>query len=162
MNVRPTERPTADHYFAEICMATALRSTCPKAHVGAVIVINGYIASTGYNGSPIGEEHCLNSNCITDDTGKCLRVVHAEANAIISVHTDIRIAQQSTLYCTHFPCIECCKLIINAGIKRVCYIHEYIDPRNVFFLQQHDENYQFVLLMHGGIDIHHIQMEEHQ
>jgi len=115
-------------YFSNIALSSALRATCPKISVGAVLVKNKEIVSTGYNGAPKGMKHCTEVGCILDKSGHCIRSVHAEANAIIRAKTDTYGAE---LFCTHFPCIECCKLILNAGIVKVYYIYEYVDERSL-------------------------------
>jgi dCMP deaminase len=115
-------------YFAIIAFCSGLRSTCPKASVGAIIVKDRKIISVGYNGAPKGLPHCYEAGCIEDKSGHCIRSVHAEVNAIIKAG-DKTIG--SELYCTHAPCLECCKVIINAGIKKVYYIYDYFDKRAV-------------------------------
>lgn len=119
-------RLSVDAYFLQICEATAQRSTCPKAKVGAILVSpRGEIRASGYNGSPRGWPHCEDVGCILDAHGKCLRVVHAEINALMQAHA----TEGCTLYCTHLSCLECAKASINAGILRFVYRDLYIDPR---------------------------------
>jgi len=115
-------------YFANMSLSTALRSTCPRISVGAVLVKDREIVSTGYNGAPKGMKHCIEAGCILDKSNHCIRSVHAEANAIIKARCNIQGAE---LFCTYAPCIECCKLIINAGIKKVYYIYDYFDERSL-------------------------------
>jgi dCMP deaminase len=120
------ERDTVDQYFLQICAATARRSTCLKAHVGAVLVSpRGEIRSTGYNGAPRGFAHCLDVGCLLDAHGKCMRSVHAEINALLQA----KETAGSTAYCTHTPCWDCLQALINAGITRVVYTIPYLDPR---------------------------------
>jgi len=116
-------------YFTEIVKAAAKRSTCPKAIVGAIIVKNKQIVSTGYNGAPKGLPHCLDEGCIIIN-GHCKRAVHAEVNAIIQAG---KKAYGADLYCTHLPCIDCCKTIIQAEIKNVYYINDYYDDKVEYF-----------------------------
>lgn len=75
------ERPTWHKYFINIAEEVAQRSTCPRAKVGAIIVKNNRILSTGYNGAPAGEPHCIDDGCIVEHN-HCLRAVHAEVNAV--------------------------------------------------------------------------------
>lgn len=128
------ERLSLDRYMMEIAFATAKRSTCPRLSVGAVIVRNGKIVSTGYNGSPRRTDHCLDVGCHLVD-GSCRRAAHAEANAIIFAQTNL---EGATLYVTNEPCLACSILIINSGIQRVVYSSPYInvDPLSRQFFEQ--------------------------
>ena len=108
----------------ELCFSLAVlvseRSTCPRLHVGAVIVDpDGRIISTGYNGAPRGLPHCTDIGCLVEEaTGRCKRTVHAEVNAILNARVSVI---GCTLYCTHHPCTECLPIIHNAGIAHVRY-----------------------------------------
>lgn len=116
------------------------RSTCNRANVGAVIIKDNREISTGYNGSPAGLPHC-------DDkghdllNGHCVRTVHAEANAILQCAKTGISSNGAILYVTHFPCKDCTKLIIQAGISKVYYFYEYRkDPRAIeWFSEAHIE-----------------------
>lgn len=120
-------RKSWDRYFMDIAFSAGERSTCPRAAVGAVIVIDNEIVSTGYNGAPIGAPHCEDEGCIIDpETNHCVRAVHAEVNAIIRAKRNLKGA---TIYCTHRPCTECSKAIANAGISMVKYAIRYYDNR---------------------------------
>lgn len=111
----------------EIARTVASRATCPRAHVGAVVVFERRILTTGYNGSPPSTSHCTDMGCLMVD-GHCLRATHAEANAIVQgAHHGVRL-NHGTLYTTHRPCAGCTKLLITAGIERVVYEHHYLDP----------------------------------
>ena len=127
-------RPALDQYFMSIAEAVATRSTCLRHHVGAVIVSDGYIVTTGYNGAPRGLPHCLDVGCIRDHwsipSGTRTEVcagIHAEQNAIIQAALHGVSTKDSTIYVTHQPCIICAKMLINAGIRRVVYGEEYQD-----------------------------------
>ena len=127
-------RPNTHEYFMDIAKVVATRSTCLRHHVGAVIIKDKHIISTGYNGACKGLEHCLDIGCIRDreniESGtmhEVCRAVHAEQNAIIQAALHGVSTEGSTLYCTHQPCVICSKMIINAGIKRVIYGEEYPD-----------------------------------
>jgi dCMP deaminase len=117
-------------YFMNIARQAATRSTCSRKHVGAVIVRDKTILSTGYNGSIRGMPHC-------DDVGHllendhCVATVHAEANAIIqAAKNGVRI-EGAELYTTASPCWNCFKLIANAGIRTVYYGEFYRDQRSI-------------------------------
>ncbi len=116
-------RITRDEMLMEIARIVARRSTCNRAQVGAVVAQDGRIISTGYAGAPSGLPHCSPETCNT--SAPCTRTVHAEAGAIsYAARSGIRL-EGATLYCTHCPCIDCAKLIINTGIKRVIYDQAY-------------------------------------
>lgn len=104
---------------------TSSRGTCTRASVGCVIAKDGRIISTGYVGAPSGLPHCTAVGCEPGPDGGCIRTVHAEANAIAFGARHGISTDGADLYCTHSPCASCAKLIINAGIVRVVYEHEY-------------------------------------
>ncbi len=113
----------------------AQRSTCPRASVGAVIVRERRILTTGYNGAPEGLLHCLEAGCIIEDD-HCQRSLHAEQNAILqAAFHGVSIAGGS-MYVTYQPCNTCAKMIINAGLKRVIYAGEYPDELARNFLAE--------------------------
>jgi len=107
------------------------RSTCIKRKVGAVLIKDSHIVSTGYNGAPSGFSHCTPETCVrqnlkSGEKPELCRGVHSEINCIIqaAIH-GTSIQGNTTLYSTHFPCMSCLKLIINARIKRLVYREEY-------------------------------------
>ncbi|MDH7488035.1 MAG: dCMP deaminase family protein [Anaerolineae bacterium] len=116
-----------------IARVVASRSTCLHRHVGAVIVKGKQIVSTGYNGAPAGQPHCLDIGCAREGVpsgqrSELCRGAHAEQNAInFAARFGISI-EGATLYTTHFPCSWCAKSIVNAGIRRVVYAEDYPDP----------------------------------
>jgi dCMP deaminase len=128
-------RPSWNEYFLNIAHEVAKRSTCERAQVGAVIVLDKRILTTGYNGSPRGLPHCTEVGCLMDN-GHCVRTLHAEQNAIIQAALHGVITEGSTIYVTHQPCFICAKTIINAGITEIVYDKEYQDDRSLDFLQQ--------------------------
>lgn len=124
-------RITREEYFMKIAHVVSQRSTCIKRHVGAVLVVDNHIISTGYNGAPPGFKHCTKETCVRQDlksgeNPELCRGVHAEINCIIqaAIH-GTSIKGDSVLYSTTFPCMECLKLIINAGIKKLVYKEGY-------------------------------------
>jgi dCMP deaminase len=100
----------------------AHRAKCQRAKVGCVITKNHRIISSGYNGPLLGVD-CSEANC--DISKKCTHAVHAEANAIAAASREGISLKDSTLYCTHCPCYECAKLIIQSGIGIVIYLNDY-------------------------------------
>ncbi len=129
------QRPSWDKYFMNIANEVAKRSTCERAQVGAVIVKEKRILTTGYNGSPRGLPHCFEVGCLMDN-GHCVRTLHAEQNAIIQAALHGIITEGATIYVTHQPCFLCAKMIINAGLVRIVYDKEYPDDRSREFLEQ--------------------------
>ncbi|MEE8356783.1 MAG: cytidine/deoxycytidylate deaminase family protein [Anaerolineales bacterium] len=129
------ERPSWNEYFMNVAHEVAKRSTCERAMVGAVIVKDKRILTTGYNGSPRGLPHCTEVGCLMDN-GHCVRTLHAEQNAIIVAALHGVITEGATIYITHQPCFLCAKMIINAGIVQIVYDQEYPDDRSSEFLEQ--------------------------
>jgi len=129
------QRPSWDEYFMGIAFEVAKRSTCLRAQVGAIIVRDKRILTTGYNGAPTGLPHCTEVGCLIVN-GHCVRTLHAEQNAIIQAALHGVSVQGGTMYVTHQPCLTCAKMIINAGIKRVVYGGEYPDELAVSFFEQ--------------------------
>ena len=119
-----------DTYFMAIAGQAATRSTCDRKHVGAVIVRDRTILSTGYNGSIRGMPHCDDDGHLMEN-GHCVATVHAEANAIIqAAKNGVRI-DGAELYTTASPCWNCFKLIANAGIQKVYFGEFYRDRRSI-------------------------------
>lgn len=113
-----------DDTFMMIARDMSRMGTCPRAKVGAVLVSQDHrILSTGFNGAPSKQPHCLDVGCILGPSGTCLRTVHAEVNAITRAPNGI--PPESTLYVTLSPCFSCATLILNSGIYRVVYANEY-------------------------------------
>jgi len=117
-----------DSYFMEIARVVASRSTCARKHVGAVIVRERNILSTGYNGSIRGLPHCDDVGHLMED-GHCVRTVHAEANAIVQAARNGAVVQGADIYVTASPCWNCFKLIVNAGVRRIVFGEFYRDER---------------------------------
>lgn len=117
------------------------RSTCIRAKVGCVIALDGRIVSTGYAGSPSGIPHCLDVGCTLGPDGGCITTVHAEAGAISFAAKKGVALDGATIYVTHSPCLNCAKLILNSGIKRVVYQIKYRDGSGL------------ELLIQGGIEV---------
>lgn len=119
-------RPGWDEYFMQIAHTVATRATCPRASVGAVLVREHRILTTGYNGAPRGVAHCTEVGC-TLENGHCMRAAHAEANAIVQAALHGVNVADSTAYCTHQPCVNCSKLLISAGVRKIVYEMPYPD-----------------------------------
>ena len=121
-------RASWDRYFMNIAQEVATRSTCDRKHVGAVLVRDRMILSTGYNGSIRGVGHCDDVGHLMENN-HCVATIHAEANAIIqAAKNGVSIAGASA-YTTASPCWNCFKMLANAGITRICYEEFYRDQR---------------------------------
>jgi len=125
---KPQKRLPWDAYFMQIAVQVATRSTCDRKHVGAVIVRDKTILSTGYNGSVRGMPHCDDVGHMMEDT-HCIATVHAEANAIIQAAKNGTAIDGADIYVTASPCWNCFKLIANSGIRRIFYLEFYRDER---------------------------------
>ncbi len=134
MEIGAGSRPSWDEYFMKITHLVAERSTCLRRKVGAIIVKNKRIISTGYNGAPRGLAHCLEIGCMrakmsipSGERHELCRGAHAEQNAIIQAASSGLAMDGATMYCTTAPCSTCTKMIINAGIGRLVLGGTYPD-----------------------------------
>lgn len=131
-------RPAWDEYFLKMARLAATRATCPRRRVGAVLVREHRVLATGYNGAVRGAPHCDDVGCLIvtrDGRESCERTVHAELNAIIQCAANGVSSQGSTMYCTDFPCVNCAKAMVQAGVERVVYVTEYPDPNSIEILK---------------------------
>jgi len=128
-------RVSWERYFMQIAEQVATRSTCDRKFVGAVIVRDKMILSTGYNGSIRGLPHCEEAGHEMEN-GHCIRTVHAEANAIVQAARNGVAIENADIYVTASPCYYCFKLIANAGIKRVYYKEFYRDEHIVLHAEE--------------------------
>lgn len=136
-------RPAWDQYFLEIATVVAQRSTCLRRKVGALIVKEKRILTTGYNGAPRGLPHCLDIGCLRDEVGaesgtehELCRGLHAEQNAIIQAALYGVSIDGGVMYSTHQPCVLCTKMIINAGLWAVYYLEPYPDALSRRLLEE--------------------------
>jgi dCMP deaminase len=137
------QRPSWDEYFMKVTALVAERSTCRRHHVGAVIVKNRRMMTTGYNGAPRGVDDCLKLGCLRDQKGipsgsrhEICRAIHAEQNAIIQAGVHGINVDNSVMYCTHSPCMICAKMIVNAGIREFVTYQDYADADARDFLEK--------------------------
>lgn len=133
-------RPTWDEYWMNIVEQVGKRSTCLRRNIGAVIVKDNIIVSTGFNGAPRGLPHCIEIGCLRDELKipsgtmhEICRGVHAEQNAII--RGDPLRMDGATLYVNAKPCKICAKMIANSGIKKVVYVEIYPDDEGIEILR---------------------------
>ena len=136
-------RPSWETYFMDIAELVAKRSTCIRRAVGAIVVKDKRILTTGYNGAPSGTSHCKDAGCIRDtlnvasgERHELCRGIHAEQNAIIQAALHGVSIKDSILFCTNLPCSICAKMIINAGIQKIMYQMGYADPLSKEMLKE--------------------------
>ncbi|MBN2220917.1 MAG: cytidine/deoxycytidylate deaminase family protein [Vallitaleaceae bacterium] len=137
------QRPEWDDYFMDIVDIVKNRSTCLRRQVGAIIVKDHRILSTGYNGAPSGCKHCAEIGCLREsmkipsgERHELCRASHAEQNAIVQAAKYGVSIDEGTIYVTAQPCVICSKLIINAGIRRVVYSGDYPDHLSIQLLTE--------------------------
>jgi len=136
-----------NQYFMEIASIVASRSDCVSRGVGAIIVKGNSIIATGYNGSPKGIRNCSKGGCARckakllgkipsgEQLDKCI-CAHAEENAIAQAASNGIATDNTTLYCTHLPCVQCTKLLIQAGIHSIVYKEDYGDKLSKKYLKE--------------------------
>jgi dCMP deaminase len=127
-------RPTTDEYFMKMAYLVRERSTCLRRSVGAVVVKDGHILSTGYNGAPKGQKHCEEIGCLrkkldvpSGERHELCRGVHAEQNAVIQAAVFGASIKGATLYVTNHPCSVCAKILVNAAVSEIVYAEGYAD-----------------------------------
>lgn len=118
------ERIPWDQYFMAQAVLLALRSTCTRLEVGATLVKDKRIIAGGYNGSVSGDVHCIDDGCYVVDN-HCIRTIHAEMNALLQCAKLGISTDGAEVYVTHFPCLPCTKALLQAGIKKIYYLHDY-------------------------------------
>ncbi len=136
-------RPSWDEYFMKIATEVAGRSTCLRRKVGAVLVREKRILTTGYNGAPKGVAHCAEAGCLREKLGvpsgerhELCRGLHGEMNALVQAAVHGVSVEGATLYCTNRPCSLCTKMLINSGIKRVVLREGYPDELAAELLEE--------------------------
>ena len=144
-------RPSWDAYFMDIARLVARRATCVRRAVGAVMVRDRHILTTGYNGAPAGMRHCDQTGCLrtrlavpSGERHELCHGIHAEQNAIIQAACHGISVRNATLYCTHQPCSICAKMLINVGIQKVCYGESYDDASSR------------TTLLEAGVEMQHV------
>lgn len=123
-------RKSWDEYFMELAFTVSERATCPRRHVGAILVKNKKLMGTGYNGSPSGVPDCYEQGCLIEhyhedehEKERCIRSIHAEVNLIL--FTDQSDREGATIFVTDSPCYSCAKMLSNSGIKEVVFERIY-------------------------------------
>lgn len=138
-----SNRKNWNEYFMEITQLVASRSTCDRAWVGCLLVNDdNRIVSSGYNGSVSGNPHCDNAGHTMRD-GHCIATIHAEINALLYCAKEGISVKDSRAYVTHFPCLNCTKALIQAGIKKIYYMDDYrVDDYAITLLKRNNIEYE--------------------
>lgn len=142
------ERISWDQYYMAQSHLLALRSTCTRLTVGATIVRDKRIIAGGYNGSIAGGDHCIDSGCYVIDN-HCVRTIHAEMNALLQCAKFGVPTAEAEMYVTHFPCLQCTKMIIQAGIRTVYYAEDY-----------KNHPYAIELFAQAGVNVEKVELTE--
>ncbi len=140
------ERIPWDQYFMGQSVLLSLRSTCTRLAVGATIVRDKRIIAGGYNGSVSGDVHCIDEGCYLVDE-HCVRTIHAEMNAILQCAKFGVKTDNAEIYVTHFPCLQCTKMILQSGIKTIHYLKDY-----------HNNDYAVRLIEQAGASVHQVKL----
>ncbi len=137
-----------DQYFMVQAALLASRSTCKRLSVGAVLVRDKRIIAGGYNGAVSGDDHCIDEGCYLRD-GHCVRTIHAEMNAILQCARFGMSTDGASLYVTDFPCLQCTKSLLQAGIKEINYIRNY-----------HNDDYAMKLIKLKNVHLRQINLDQ--
>ncbi|MRH43061.1 ComE operon protein 2 [Aquibacillus halophilus] len=147
------DRISWDQYYMAQSHLLALRSTCERLMVGATIVRDKRIIAGGYNGSVSGSIHCIDEGCYVIE-GHCVRTIHAEINALLQCAKFGVATDGAEMYVTHFPCLQCCKSIIQSGIQTVYYANDYKNhPYAIDLFRDAGINVQKVILEQVSVDL---------
>jgi dCMP deaminase len=137
-----------DHYFMVQAALLAARSTCKRLSVGAVLVRDKRVIAGGYNGSVSGDQHCIDGDCLLRD-GHCVRTIHAEMNAVLQCARFGVSVDGAAVYVTDFPCLQCTKMLLQAGIKHIYYLRNY-----------HNDDYALELLKLKDVSVTHLELTQ--
>ena len=136
-----------NQYFMAQAVLLSLKSTCTRLEVGATLVKDRRIIAGGYNGAVSGDNHCIDHGCYVVD-GHCIRTIHAEMNALLQCAKLGISTDGAEIYVTHFPCLHCTKAILQAGIKKIYYLHDY-----------HNDPYAIELIQKLGVEIQQVKLD---
>ncbi|OUN65648.1 ComE operon protein 2 [Ligilactobacillus salivarius] len=136
-----------NQYFMLQAVLLSLRSTCERLSVGAILVRDKRVIAGGYNGAVSGDDHCINVGCYVVD-GHCLRTIHAEMNAVLQCSKFGIPTDGAEIYVTDFPCLQCTKSLLQAGIKKIYYMRNY-----------HNDDYAIRLLKRKKVAVEQVKVE---
>ena len=137
-----------DQYFMTQATLLSLRSTCTRLSVGAIIVRDRRVIAGGYNGAVSGDVHCIDEGCYLVD-GHCVRTIHAEMNAVLHCAKLGVVTDGAEVYVTDFPCLQCTKMLLQAGIVKINYLRNY-----------HNDQYAVELLKRKNVEIKQIKFSD--
>ena len=135
-----------NQYFMCQAILLSMRGTCKRLSVVAILVRDDRIIAGGYNGSVSGDVHCIDEGCYLVD-GHCLRTIHAEMNAILQCAKFGIPTSGAEIYVTDFPCLQCTKSLLQAGIKKIHYLRNY-----------HNDPYAVSLLKKKNIEVEQVKI----
>ena len=136
-----------NQYFMLQAVLLSLRSTCERLSVGAILVRDKRVIAGGYNGAVSGDDHCIVVGCYVVD-GHCLRTIHAEMNAVLQCSKFGIPTDGAEIYVTDFPCLQCTKSLLQAGIKKIYYMRNY-----------HNDDYAIRLLKRKKVAVEQVKVE---
>lgn len=136
-----------NQYFMLQAVLLSLRSTCERLSVGAILVRDKRVIAGGYNGAVSGDDHCIDVGCYVVD-GHCLRTIHAEMNAVLQCSKFGIPIDGAEIYVTDFPCLQCTKSLLQAGIKKIYYMRNY-----------HNDDYAIRLLKRKKVAVEQVKVE---
>ena len=136
-----------NQYFMLQAVLLSLRSTCERLSVGAILVRDKRVIAGGYNGAVSGDDHCIDVGCYVVD-GHCLRTIHAEMNAVLQCSKFGIPTDGAEIYVTDFPCLQCTKSLLQAGIKKIYYMRNY-----------HNDDYAIRLLKRKKVAVEQVKGE---
>ncbi|MBQ0837166.1 ComE operon protein 2 [Lactiplantibacillus pentosus] len=137
-----------DQYFMMQAVLLSSRSTCERLSVGATIVRDKRIIAGGYNGSVSGDVHCIDEGCYLVD-GHCVRTIHAEMNAILQCAKFGAATDGAEIYVTDFPCLQCTKMLLQAGITKIHYLRNY-----------HNDDYAMSLIERKHVALQQVKFDQ--
>lgn len=136
-----------NQYFMLQAVLLSLRSTCERLSVGAILVRDKRVIAGGYNGAVSGDDHCIDVGCYVVD-GHCLRTIHAEMNVVLQCSKFGIPTDGAEIYVTDFPCLQCTKSLLQAGIKKIYYMRNY-----------HNDDYAIRLLKRKKVAVEQVKVE---
>ncbi|MCR1900970.1 ComE operon protein 2 [Ligilactobacillus apodemi] len=137
-----------NQYFMLQAVLLSLRSTCNRLAVGAILVRDQRMIAGGYNGSVSGDKHCIDDGCYMVD-GHCLRTIHAEMNAVLQCAKFGIPTDGAEIYATDFPCLQCTKMLLQAGVKKIYYLRNY-----------HNDPYALELLKLKNVAVEQVKLDK--
>ena len=147
VNFMTDKRIPWNQYFMLQAVLLSLRSTCERLSVGAILVRDKRVIAGGYNGAVSGDDHCIDVGCYVVD-GHCLRTIHAEMNAVLQCSKFGIPTDGAEIYVTDFPCLQCTKSLLQAGIKKIYYMRNY-----------HNDDYAIRLLKRIKVAVEQVKVE---